>query len=55
MGDPTEEDTIIGPLIQPEKWKFIDGQIEDALSKGAKLLTGGRHEGPGTGPRCSPT
>lgn len=46
VGDPREEDTIIGPLIQPEKWKFIDGQIEDALSKGAKLLTGGRHEGP---------
>lgn len=46
VGDPREEDTIIGPLIQPEKWKFIDAQIEDALSKGARLLTGGRHEGP---------
>ena len=46
VGDPREEDTIIGPLIQPNKWEFIDGQIADAVGKGAGLLTGGRHEGP---------
>ncbi len=46
VGDPQKEETVIGPLIQPEKWKFIDGQIEDACGKGARLLTGGRHEGP---------
>ena len=46
VGDPREEDSIIGPLIQPNKWEFIDGQIADAVGKGAGLLTGGRHEGP---------
>jgi acyl-CoA reductase-like NAD-dependent aldehyde dehydrogenase len=46
MGDPRDPQTVIGPLIRPKQSDFIDGHIEDAKSKGAKLLTGGRHEGP---------
>lgn len=45
VGDPHEQDTVIGPLIKKEQCALIDGQIEDAVSKGAVLLTGGTHEG----------
>ncbi|MBC5732125.1 aldehyde dehydrogenase family protein [Flavonifractor sp. DFI.6.63] len=45
IGDPHDPDTIIGPLISNEQCDFIDGQIQDARSKGAKILTGGKHQG----------
>ena len=44
VGSPTEQDTVIGPLIRPEQCDFIDDQIKEAVSLGAKLLTGGTHE-----------
>ncbi len=44
VGDPTEADTIIGPLIQPQQCQFINEQIKDAVDKGAKVLTGGTHD-----------
>jgi aldehyde dehydrogenase (NAD+) len=45
VGDPREPDTIIGPLIRPRQIDFIDGQIEEAKEKGARVVTGGTHEG----------
>lgn len=45
VGDPREEDTVIGPLIDAAQCDVIDGQIRDAVAKGATLLTGGAHEG----------
>jgi aldehyde dehydrogenase (NAD+) len=45
VGDPHEKDTVVGPLIHPSQCDFIDGQIKDAVSKGAKVLYGGTHEG----------
>ena len=45
VGDPHQQDTIIGPLIKQEQCQIIDSQIKDAVSKGAVLLTGGTHEG----------
>ena len=45
VGDPHAMDTVIGPLIKKEQCAIIDSQIEDAVSKGAVLLTGGTHEG----------
>ncbi|MBR3400907.1 MAG: aldehyde dehydrogenase family protein [Parasporobacterium sp.] len=45
MGDPHKEDTIIGPLIHEKQCEFIDSLIRDAVEKGAKVLTGGTHEG----------
>lgn len=45
VGDPHEKDTLVGPLIDPSQCDFIGGQIRDALSKGAKVLCGGTHEG----------
>ena len=46
LGPPENPDTIIGPLIHEEKCIFIDELIQDAVGKGAKVLTGGTHEGP---------
>jgi aldehyde dehydrogenase (NAD+) len=45
VGDPREHDTVIGPLIEETQCTVIDAQIRDAVSKGARLLTGGTHEG----------
>lgn len=45
VGDPREHDTVIGPLIHQEQCAFLDGQIKDALDKGASLLTGGEAKG----------
>jgi vanillin dehydrogenase len=45
VGDPLEPTTIIGPLIEEAQCAFIDGLVEDAISKGAKVLTGYSHEG----------
>ena len=45
VGDPHQKDTIIGPLIKQEQCQIIDSQIQDAVSKGAVLMTGGPHEG----------
>ena len=45
VGDPHQKDTIIGPLIKQEQCQIIDSQIQDAVSKGAVLMTGGTHEG----------
>jgi aldehyde dehydrogenase (NAD+) len=43
VGDPHDPNTVIGPLIRRSQCGFIDGQIEEAVAKGAKLLTGGTH------------
>ena len=44
VGDPHDPQTVIGPLIRRSQCGFIDGQVQDAVSKGAKLLTGGTHQ-----------
>jgi acyl-CoA reductase-like NAD-dependent aldehyde dehydrogenase len=44
VGDPREHDTVIGPLIQGKQCEFIQGQLEDARKKGARILTGGGYE-----------
>lgn len=45
VGDPREHDTVIGPLIDERQCSYIDAQVKDAVEKGARLLTGGKHEG----------
>ena len=45
-GDPKEHDTIIGPLINEEALETVKGRVEEAVSKGAKVLVGGDAEGP---------
>jgi len=44
-GDPSKETTIIGPLIEGKQCGFIDGLVEDARAKGARILSGGKSSG----------
>ncbi len=45
FGDPAQPTTAVGPLIDARQADFIRGHIDDAVSKGAKLLAGGKVEG----------
>lgn len=48
IGDPMDEDVQVGPLAKAGFVDDIDALVQEALSKGAKLLTGGRRrEGKG--------
>jgi acyl-CoA reductase-like NAD-dependent aldehyde dehydrogenase len=42
LGDPLAEDTTMGPMAQPAQPGFIDKQIQQAVSQGARVLTGGK-------------
>ncbi|KGD74861.1 phenylacetaldehyde dehydrogenase [Tatumella morbirosei] len=45
IGDPRNPETYIGPLIRSSQCEYIHRQIKDAISLGAKLLTGGESNG----------
>jgi vanillin dehydrogenase len=45
VGDPREPDTQIGPLVNEDALKRVTEHVEDALARGAKLLTGGKAQG----------
>ncbi len=45
VGDPTDEETDVGPLISSGDRDRILGWIEEAKSRGGKVLTGGELEG----------
>jgi acyl-CoA reductase-like NAD-dependent aldehyde dehydrogenase len=42
IGDPTSEDTYIGPLTRAAQVDVLQAQVEDAVKKGAHLEAGGR-------------
>jgi acyl-CoA reductase-like NAD-dependent aldehyde dehydrogenase len=42
MGSPTDEATYLGPLTRQPQIQVIEDQIRDAVSKGAKVQTGGK-------------
>ncbi len=45
-GDPmTDAACVVGPMVRPESGDRINGLIDDALAKGAKIVTGGRADG----------
>ncbi|MBV9604801.1 MAG: aldehyde dehydrogenase [Solirubrobacterales bacterium] len=46
VGDPREQSTAIGPLINRAAIERVSGLMEDALSKGATSLSGGAADGP---------
>jgi acyl-CoA reductase-like NAD-dependent aldehyde dehydrogenase len=46
VGDPLEEDTKIGPIARGVHLDYLNDQVSDATSKGAKVLTGGKSNGP---------
>lgn len=41
MGNPLDETVQIGPLIDRDGLQKVENHVEDALSRGAKLLIGG--------------
>ena len=45
VGDPREQDTQIGPLVNEEALERMSEHFEDAVAKGAKVITGGRAQG----------
>src|SRR5215211_1336215 len=46
VGDPTDPETMIGPLINKAHLDRISELVEDARAKGAEVKTGGEAEGP---------
>src|SRR6476620_10233343 len=45
VGDPADEDTDVGPVIDDDARERILGWIEEATKSGAELLTGGATDG----------
>jgi aldehyde dehydrogenase (NAD+) len=45
VGDPRDPHTVIGPLIRTSQCGLIDGKIQESVAAGARLLTGGTHQG----------
>ena len=45
IGDPSDPNMFIGPVISDAQVKKIDDHVKDAVAKGARLLAGGRYEG----------
>ncbi|MGH3001715.1 MAG: aldehyde dehydrogenase family protein [Gaiellaceae bacterium] len=44
-GNPVEHDTVIGPLINSSALDVVRSRVEEAVSKGARLLAGGEATG----------
>ncbi len=41
VGDPCEQDTEVGPLIRDEEVTRVDNWVQEAITEGAKCLSGG--------------
>jgi acyl-CoA reductase-like NAD-dependent aldehyde dehydrogenase/anthranilate/para-aminobenzoate synthase component II len=54
IGDPNEAGIYIGPLSRKSQLAFLEEQVQDAVSKGATILTGG-NKIEGSGYYFSPT
>ena len=42
VGNPIDSETEVGPLVSKKQLDLLLGQVDDAVSKGAKVLTGGQ-------------
>lgn len=54
LGNPAEESTHLGPLVNKAAVEQIENQVNDAVDKGATILTGGKR-GKGKGYFYEPT
>lgn len=45
VGEPTQENTDFGPIIDESQCQKIDQHVKDAVDKGAELLVGGERDG----------
>ncbi len=46
VGDPSNEDTDVGPLIDRDALDRVDAWVQEALNGGARALTGAKREDP---------
>ena len=46
VGDPRDPETQIGPMVSTEAIERVKGMVDDAVSHGAKVVTGGEPDGP---------
>jgi len=46
LGDPLQPETQLGPMINKGAIERLQALVDDALAKGAKLLCGGKSQGP---------
>ena len=42
VGDPLNNNTDVGPLIRPAEVNRVESWVDEAISNGAELITGGR-------------
>ena len=45
LGDPYDDDTLVGPMNNEPTAQKMDAHLEDALGKGAEIVVGGQREG----------
>ena len=45
LGDPYREDVQIGPIVNEKQVRRVDDIVQRSVSGGARLVTGGTHEG----------
>jgi len=45
QGDPTKDDTMIGPVVSESALEELQKQIKESVEKGAKIMTGGNRMG----------
>ncbi len=50
VGDPLDEDTDVGPMINPESVSRIEEWVAEAADRGAMVLAGGTAQGPAFAP-----
>jgi succinate-semialdehyde dehydrogenase/glutarate-semialdehyde dehydrogenase/succinyl-CoA reductase len=44
VGDPSSDDTDLGPLVNAKALKTIESQVNDSIKEGAEVLTGGEQK-----------
>jgi len=45
VGSPDDKSCVLGPIINQKQLDNISSQVDEAVQQGAKVLTGGTHEG----------
>jgi acyl-CoA reductase-like NAD-dependent aldehyde dehydrogenase len=45
LGDPYDEDTLVGPMNNEPTAQKMDAHVDDAVSKGGEVVVGGRRDG----------
>jgi benzaldehyde dehydrogenase (NAD) len=46
VGNPDKEEVALGPIINEDQVRRVERIVEDSVSQGARVVTGGSHEGP---------